>query len=72
MSNMKYHLKHIYGIENKPNKHSTQASFHGVGQGAGDAPARWGLISDNAIVTYNQLSSPAILTSPISFKQINK
>jgi hypothetical protein len=58
MKQTKYHLKHRYGIANKPNQHSDHSSFHGVGQGAGDAPARWGFISDNAIVTYNQLSSP--------------
>jgi hypothetical protein len=66
MQNIKYHLKHQQGIATTPNQHSNQFQFHGVGQGAGDAPARWGYISDNAIVTYNQHSTPAILRSPIT------
>jgi hypothetical protein len=66
MSQMKYHLKHQYGIAKNPNFHSSEHQFHGAGQGAGDAPARWGFISDNAIVSYNQTSTPAILISPIT------
>jgi hypothetical protein len=38
-SNMKYHVKHKARIAAKPNQHSERHRFHGVGQGAGEAPA---------------------------------
>jgi hypothetical protein len=66
MQQIKYHLKHKQGIADIPNQHGIETQFHGVGQGAGDAPARWGYISDNAITTYKQHSTPAILQSPIT------
>jgi hypothetical protein len=51
MQQIKNHLKHKQGIADLPNQHSNKIQFHGVGQGAGDAPARWGNKSDNAIIT---------------------
>jgi hypothetical protein len=66
MSHMKYHLKHQFGVAPTPNQHGQNHQFHGAGQGSGDAPARWGFISNNAIVTYNQHSTPAQLISPIT------
>jgi hypothetical protein len=66
MQQIKYHLKHQQGIAKIPNQHNDTYQFHGVGQGAGDAPARWGYMSDTAIQTYNQHSTPAVLRSPIT------
>jgi hypothetical protein len=66
MSKMKYQLKHKARIAKTPNQHSESYLFHGVGQGSGDAPAQWGFISDTAITTYNQHSSPSIVIAPIT------
>jgi hypothetical protein len=63
---VKYYAKHKAGTSTLFNQHSSTQQFHGVGQGAGDSPARWGYISDNIITAYNNTSTDAIITSPIT------
>lgn len=70
--NIKYYIKHRGGIGEKPNQHSDEDPFYGVGQGSGDAGTRWGLISDCIIWAYNKLSSDAKITGPISKLTINE
>lgn len=70
--NIKYHIKHKGGIDHKPNQHSQTDPFYGVGQGSGDAGARWGLVSDCIIRAYNKQSSDAQITGPTSKLTINK
>jgi hypothetical protein len=69
---VKYYTKHKEGISLKYYQHSQQQQFHGVGQGAGDSPARWGYISDNIITAYNTTSTDAIITAPITNRQSNQ
>jgi hypothetical protein len=62
---IKYYLRHQRGVAVVPNQHSPQTPFYGVGQGAGDSPARWGYISDIIIKAYNKHATDAKITSPI-------
>jgi hypothetical protein len=68
----KYYAKHKEGTSTLFNQHSHTHQFHGVGQGAGDSPARWGYISDNIITAYNKTSTDAIIQSPITKKTSNQ
>lgn len=45
--------------------------FHGRGQGATDAPATWGFISDNIIRAYNKRSHRAIIKGPITKAELS-
>jgi hypothetical protein len=69
---VKYYAKHKDGVSPLYNKHSQTQQFHGVGQGAGDSPARWGYISDNIITAYNQTSTNANISSSITKQTSNQ
>lgn len=64
--NMKYIIKHRYGLSNFVNGHNQPDPFYGVGQGADDACTRWGFISDALIKAYHIQSHSAKINSPIS------
>lgn len=63
---IKYIIKHRYGLSNYINGHNAPDPFYGVGQGAGDSCTRWGFISDAIIKAYNRRSHSAQIKSPIS------
>jgi hypothetical protein len=41
---IEYRIKHKLGISHSSHKHNCPAPVYGVGQGACDAPARWGFV----------------------------
>ena len=53
MRTVRYHLRHKFGVSSRSNGHSDRHPFHGSGQGAGDSPIRWGLISASMIAAFN-------------------
>jgi hypothetical protein len=53
MKTARYHLRHKFGVSTRSNGHSDRHPFHGSGQGAGDSPIRWGLISASMIAAFN-------------------
>ena len=65
-NDMKYIIKHRYGLSHYINGHKKPDPFYGVGQGAGDSCTRWGFISDAIIKAYNRRSHPAKISGPIS------
>ena len=66
IESMQYIIKHKNGLSPKANGHLQPDPFYGVGQGAGDAGARWGFVSDMIIKAYNKHAHDATLTSPIT------
>lgn len=66
LRDMKYIIKHRYGLSTHVNGHNSPDPFYGVGQGAGDSCTRWGFISDAIIKAYNKRSHSARINSPIS------
>lgn len=63
---MQYIIKHKQGLSPTANGHLKPDPFYGVGQGAGDAGARWGFISDMIIKAYNKKAHDATIKSPIT------
>ena len=66
LHNMKYIIKHKFGLSPHINGHMNPDPFYGIGQGAGDSTTRWGFISDAIIKCYNRYSHAAKIKSPIS------
>jgi hypothetical protein len=65
-SQIQYYIKHKLGIGPKSHSHLNPHPVHGVGQGATDAPARWGAVGDALIRVYKEEATDANITSPIS------
>ncbi len=55
---MRYHVKHHRGISTDSNGWSPTTPWYGSGQGAGDSPARWVVITDTMIKAYNTQAKP--------------
>jgi hypothetical protein len=72
LSSAKYYANHKDGISTLYNQHSPKKQFCGIGQGAGDLPARWGYISDNIISAYSLSSTDAIITLSITSRTSNQ
>jgi hypothetical protein len=66
-----YYIKHRLGIGNTPHSHRNPKPVYGVGQGSTDAPARWGFVCDPLLEIYKDLTSDAIIKSPLSTIQTN-
>jgi hypothetical protein len=66
LSKMKYYIIYRSGIAQKPNGYMQPKPFYGVGQGSGNAPACWGVISNSLVRAYNKKSGPAQMHAPIS------
>jgi hypothetical protein len=63
---IKYTIKHKLGLGSNTHKHKHPAPVYGVGQGASDAPARWGFICDALINIYKNLGTDAVIQTSIS------
>jgi len=61
---LRYHLKHKYGISPGFNTHSITQPWHGMGQGAGDACNRWVIGSDSMADAYSAKVNGWDLPSP--------
>ncbi len=53
---LRYHLKHRYGVSKEYNTHSTKHPWHGMGQGAGDASNHWVIGTDSMSNAYSKNS----------------
>jgi len=72
---LKYHLKHKYGISEEYNTHSPENPWHGMGQGAGDASNHWVIGLDSMLDAYTHKAHGWIIPSPSQqpeFKQMLK
>jgi hypothetical protein len=65
-SQINYTIKHKLGLSTTSHKHKCPAPVYGVGQGACDAPGRWGFICDALIKVYKNIANNAEVISPIS------
>lgn len=63
---IKYIIKHKLGYSTQSHQHNHPAPIFGVGQGACDAPARWGFVCDAFIKLYKLLGTDANILSSIS------
>lgn len=72
MREIKYYVRHRFGIGTTPNKHMAPNPVHGNGQGAADSGDKWGALSDAIIRAYCKNSSTAKRYGPISFIQITE
>lgn len=61
---LKYHIVTSYGVSDKYNTYSDEHPFIGPGQGAGDAPIRWGCISSDILDLYAAEATPFIFQPP--------
>jgi hypothetical protein len=68
---IRYHIKHKLGIGDETHSHDQPSPVHGVGQGATDAPGRWGFVGDALIRAYKLEAQQANITSPISLETTN-
>ncbi len=50
---LKYFVKHAYGVSDTFNQYSEQNPWHGAGQGTGDAAPRWVVQSHSLITAYH-------------------
>jgi Reverse transcriptase (RNA-dependent DNA polymerase) len=66
LSQIKYHIKHRYGIGTTTHGHKEPKPLYGVGQGATDSPARWGFLCDPLLNLYKKLATNARLQAQIS------
>jgi len=62
---LKYYLKHKYGISAEYNSHSDTHPWYRMGQGAGDACNRWVIGSDSMADAYQEQAQGWIIPSPI-------
>jgi hypothetical protein len=63
---IEYTIKHKLGLGANTHKHTQPAPIYGVGQGACDAPARWGFLCDALIKVYKSLGTDAVIHASIS------
>jgi len=61
---LKYYLKHKYGISAEYNSHSESHPWYGMGQGAGDSCNRWVIGSDSMADAYQEQAQGWIIPSP--------
>jgi hypothetical protein len=69
--NIPYTIKYKLGLSNHTHQHNDTAPVYGVGQGACDAPARWGFVCDALINAYEQVANNAEIRSHISNRMAN-
>jgi len=62
---LKYHLKHKYGISAGFNTNSRTTPWYGMGQGAGDASNRWVIGTDSMSDAYSLKANGWHLPAPI-------
>jgi len=67
---LRYHLKHKYGISKGFNTHSETQPWHGMGQGAGDASNRWVIGSDSMADAYQAKAHGWTIKSPVSTESV--
>jgi hypothetical protein len=51
---IRYYIKHRYGIGKVPHGHQSPLPLYGVGQGATDSPDRWGFVCDPLVNIYKK------------------
>jgi len=61
---LRYHLKHKYGISEEFNTHQDNQPWYGMGQGAGDACNRWVIGSDSMADAYSAGANGWTIPSP--------
>jgi Reverse transcriptase (RNA-dependent DNA polymerase) len=66
LSQIRYHIKHRYGIGATSHGHKDPQPIYGVGQGATYSPARWGFLCDPLLNLYKKLATDAQLQAPFS------
>jgi len=64
---LQYHIKHAYGVSKNYNQHSPNNPWHGSGQGAGDAAARWIVQANSMIKAYQSHTDTFPLQSPNNY-----
>jgi len=67
---LRYHLKHKYGISKGFNTHSDTQPWYGMGQGAGDASNRWVIGSDSMADTYQATAHGWTIKSPVPTESV--
>ena len=61
---LRYHLKHKYGISPEYNSHTTKQPWYGMGQGAGDASNRWVIGTNSMANAYSEKAQGWTIPSP--------
>jgi len=61
---LRYHLKHKYGISTNYNTNTTDTPWYGMGQGAGDASNRWVIGTDSMSDAYTERSHGWTINAP--------
>jgi len=67
---LRYHLKHKYGISKGFNSHSETQPWYGMGQGAGDACNRWVIGSDSMANAYQEKAHGWTIKSPLPTESV--
>lgn len=60
----KHHANTNLGISERYNTHSVEQPIHGSGQGAGDSPTRWILISNGITLGFNKKAKLCSISNP--------
>jgi len=61
---LRYYVKHAYGVSIEYNEYTPEHPWYGAGQGAGDATIRWAVLSHSLITAYKQQATMWTLTDP--------
>jgi len=67
---LRYHLKHKYGISKGFNSHSKTQPWYGMGQGAGNACNRWVIRSNSMANVYQEKAHGWTIKSPIPTESV--
>jgi len=61
---LKYYVKHAFGVSIQYNKYTPQHPWYGAGQGAGDATIHWAVLSHSLLMAYKTQAKLWKLSDP--------